>query len=634
MSFGQEVQEFIAAFSAGRDLVKSPDEREALQLEREKDRASLDYMRAQTGAIKGEYKDATRNPLDDDYKRSLIALNNANAANVGKVPPLDAKDQASIGKTEAETAQILYDLQAANRTRDAAGKAVGGRAIADNQTRTVTPAGKPTTAISPDSTGAIPFNPQDKLGGPAIDAVNKMGEGGTVIVNGNEYPATPATVGLAGALAFTGADSAGNTAIDDGSSASRIDAYLEGAGAAPSSLVSEINNLIDPNGVYTDGRRNLMALGAAFDYHTANGEPEKAKDVAIAMIQSYRKSASQYLAFSQAAAEKGDIPRTAEALMRAYASIPDGNNLQVIENDDGKYTVRLENSNGETIEKDILTPKEVAAMALQISPADFDGYIMAAAGEEYTPPAVGLVKPEDRNRIRDQVDEEVAAIKESYQDLPAGEEIPETVFRQVAAGAEEIMIANGGGTETPAVNANTAMRISWDIVNNVNPEDPMTATYSVMAPPKGSPYAKEYSIVVMDEDTPAPTAALVPNTILARLETQRLEKATALQQRTEEAKATKKTWDDNISEAAGLFKRGIDGVVNFPYELGRATKQGLEGPSNEPPNEPIEGATPTEQKNLGLRKALLTQYNKMKDEVGEEQAMEWLDSKMKSFGLE
>lgn len=169
-------------------------------------------------------------------------------------------------------------------------------------------------------------------------------------------------------------------AIDDGSTDAAADAYISGHGAANVSQIEQIQQLIDPNGEMTESERVMRSLSTAYDYYLSRGEGDKAQAVAFSMLQSYRQMSQRYMAIAQAAVEGGDIEGAVEAAVRAYTIIPDGRDLSIVKNGDGYAFRYTDEETGRVVQEGIMSPQEIGGMIMRVSPADFDQFIIAAAG--------------------------------------------------------------------------------------------------------------------------------------------------------------------------------------------------------------------------------------------------------------
>ena len=108
------------------------------------------------------------------------------------------------------------------------------------------------------------------------------------------------------------------------------------------------------------------------------------------MLQHYRVAASQYAAIGAAAlqqgAQTGDpkvIDAGLKALMKSYANIPDGKDLKLWRSKDGQINFSYKDeSSGETVDRGIASPQQLAAGALKVSANGIEPFIIQAAGEK------------------------------------------------------------------------------------------------------------------------------------------------------------------------------------------------------------------------------------------------------------
>jgi hypothetical protein len=186
--------------------------------------------------------------------------------------------------------------------------------------------------------------------------------------------------GLNYSLQQMGVGSAG--AVEDPSRAAAMANYLKGAGAAPQSLIKQAEQIVDPNGELSESERTMGTLGTVYNHYLKQGDSEKAKKAAASIVQYQRRLFSTYASIAQAAAENGDVDQTVEAAIRAYSSVPDGRDLKVSKTEDGRFQVEItDEATGEVIQKPVLSPQEIGAWAMKVTPGSFDEYIAGAAGE-------------------------------------------------------------------------------------------------------------------------------------------------------------------------------------------------------------------------------------------------------------
>jgi hypothetical protein len=172
-------------------------------------------------------------------------------------------------------------------------------------------------------------------------------------------------------------------AVADPSRSANARAYLSGQGAAPRADMQVVLQAVDPEGKMSESERNLAAFGSVYNYYVAR-DPAKAQAAAGAMLQYYRLASARYNAIAQAHAQSGDIDGTVANLARAYANIPNGQDVQFQKNQDGTFSYSFVDDSGKTISKGIATPQQIAGLAMKMGPADFDKWILDAAGKRAT----------------------------------------------------------------------------------------------------------------------------------------------------------------------------------------------------------------------------------------------------------
>lgn len=172
------------------------------------------------------------------------------------------------------------------------------------------------------------------------------------------------------------------TAVQDPERGARMAAYLKGHGAAPPSLIETARQKVDPNNELSESERNTLALSSVYDFYVSRGQPEKAQATAGAMLQHYRKLFNQWTAVTQAAVQAGDIDGAAEAAVRAYANIPDGRDVTVAKQGENYVVTFTDEETGKEVNQTLVSPREMTAFAMGMSPTGFDEFLMNAAGEK------------------------------------------------------------------------------------------------------------------------------------------------------------------------------------------------------------------------------------------------------------
>ena len=153
-------------------------------------------------------------------------------------------------------------------------------------------------------------------------------------------------------------------------------------GAIPPQELDAVKKAVDPEGKMTEAQRNMMALGQVYQFQMNKGNPEGAQRAAFQVLQAYRLDAQRYASIAAHAAENGDLTTAAQAAVKAYANIPDGRDIAVFKDEDGKLNYSYTDAaTGKTIVKGLLTPQQLAAQATGIAAGGFDKLILQAAGQ-------------------------------------------------------------------------------------------------------------------------------------------------------------------------------------------------------------------------------------------------------------
>lgn len=186
--------------------------------------------------------------------------------------------------------------------------------------------------------------------------------------------------GIRYSLAEVGLNS--GAAVTDPDRAAKMAAYLKGTGAAPKAIIDQAYAAVDPKNELPESERTMAALGTVYDHYIKRGEPQKAKAAAASIVQYQRKLFQQYASIAKAAVADGDIDAATKAAVKAYSSVPDGQDMKVKKLDDGRYQIDItDEATGKTISKPVLTPQEIGGWAMKVSPGSFDEFIMQAAGQ-------------------------------------------------------------------------------------------------------------------------------------------------------------------------------------------------------------------------------------------------------------
>lgn len=156
--------------------------------------------------------------------------------------------------------------------------------------------------------------------------------------------------------------------------------YIRGYGAAPQQVVKQMMDKIDPNREMSPTQRNVLAYANTYRFFYERGEPEKAKEAAMSLLQYHQQAAQQYLALGKAAAANGDLDAAAEAAVKAYANIPNGRDMQITKTDGGYQISVTDVKTGKPVTTEVVSPDQFAAAAAGFNPDTFNQEIYNAAG--------------------------------------------------------------------------------------------------------------------------------------------------------------------------------------------------------------------------------------------------------------
>lgn len=260
-------------------------------------------------------------------------------------------------------------------------------------------------------------------------------------------------------------------AVTDPDRAAKMSAYLKGAGAAPKSIIDQAYDTVDPKKELPESERTMAALGMVYDHYIKRGEPDKAKAAAASIVQYQRKLFQQYSAVAKAAISNGDMDGATKAAVRAYSSVPDGQEMTVKKTDDGRYAVEIKDeATGKVISKPVFTPQEIGAWAMKVNPGSFDEFIMDAAGQRKQP-VVGGPPSDDFQKLVTGIDKGVLPTNEAMAKLPLAEqkEIRQRVSDYNTTQKAAATDAAAGTAKPPSYSEGNAVR------------EKMGATYDEMA---------------------------------------------------------------------------------------------------------------------------------------------------------
>lgn len=570
MGFSAEMKDFIAAYKTGQGINAS--------------RTDQDYKEANTARVT-----ATTERENDPATLKLAA--DTAQARLDKIRDSMKSSAAARGATGARTQLINEQLKLLRNQATAGSGLVPGTGVG--------PAGP-----VPQGQGALPLGPSTLVPDvPVDDAMSLYEDGGLVPEEdeedellasaGEEEPvgalpiAAPANAptdvsaqsrrqpqvprGLEGVISpalVADATKAGmkfglnqyglggRGAVPSARTAANARLFAQGHGGLTEQEMQAARQTVDPEGKLTDSQRNMAALGSVYQHWANKGEPEKAQRVAFQMLQYYRNASQRYAAIAAKAAEGGNIDLATKAALKAYANVPDGNDLKIMPNPKGGLMYELSGPKGEVIRKGIATPQQLAASAMGLASGGFDRAILQAAGAQ---PATGAVKTGGGGRPQSASDREKEAelpavamekLKEQWAKKNEGAEVDENFWQEATNTAQGLMQQN------PKMNANQAALAAEALLR---PGDNFKLS---MGKEEGEPHTAKLksgmSIKLNDEQL-----EMLQNSRAARI------KAAA-----DKETAAKKEGPGYLSKAGGILK-DIGGLAAnaVSEDVGRAAKE-------------------------------------------------------------
>lgn len=195
--------------------------------------------------------------------------------------------------------------------------------------------------------------------------------------------------------------------------------FAQGRGGLTDEEMAAAKKAVDPQGKLSEAQRNMAALGSVYQYQMNKGNPEGAQRVAFQMLQHYRVASQRYAAIAAQAANSGDLDLATKAAVKAYANIPDGRDVEIFKDDDGKLNFSYTDATtGKTIAKGLLTPQQLASSAMGLAQGGFDKALLIAAGAAEKAQGggkgTGALKTSDRKNLGEMAAEPVAKFEEEY----------------------------------------------------------------------------------------------------------------------------------------------------------------------------------------------------------------------------
>lgn len=211
----------------------------------------------------------------------------------------------------------------------------------------------------------------------------------------------------------------------------------QGAGSLSEEELNAARKAVDPDGRMTESQRNMAALGSVYQFFANKGETEKAQRVAFQVIQSYRSASQRYAAIAAKAAESGNVDLATKAAIKAYANVPDGNDLSIQLMPDGQLKYHVTGPDGKTIDGGLATPQQLAAAATGLTTGGFDKAILSAAGAADSGGAVNAGKGgksgagktqsgADKEKMSEQFDNEIKTARDAQNKKSGLANNPET----------------------------------------------------------------------------------------------------------------------------------------------------------------------------------------------------------------
>jgi hypothetical protein len=171
-----------------------------------------------------------------------------------------------------------------------------------------------------------------------------------------------------------------NMAVGMGQQRTRaMRAMAQGAGGAPPNEMLKIYRKIDPKGEMGESERNMHALQVVYQFKKNQGDSEGAAKAAFQMLQNYKTAAVQYSALAKAAIDGGHVDEGLKLAMKAYAHVPDGNDMKLYKGKDGSINWEAKDKEGNPISGGIATPDEIGTAAARLAtPGQYENLLVQA----------------------------------------------------------------------------------------------------------------------------------------------------------------------------------------------------------------------------------------------------------------
>jgi hypothetical protein len=393
MGFAAEIKEFLGAAKDSWKLMSDTQSKDA----------DIKYKNVLTAEKQKEMDD----PLNQQLKEAKLAQTRASTANIGRETPLQRLQRMEIEQRIAAMnnpqPQGAAALAAPPMQRPAIGaparvetdpepvplmrrgglvrKFAEGGVVEDEDLEDDVTSGVMPPAIG----GATDFSSQSRqqpgmLTPPAIGAQPQRRAVTAPAVGGVPMPREkPRELqAVTDALKYGVTQLPPPSAIGASGGRSRaLRGYAQGAGAAPPEDMLAIYKKIDPSGEMGESERNMYAMQAIHQYKLNQGDAEGAAKSAFQMLQHYKTAATRYAALSKAAMDGGHVDEGIKLALKAYAQVPDGNDMKLYKGKDGRIGYEMKDKDGNQISGGIATPEEIGAAAMKLAtPGGFENHLV------------------------------------------------------------------------------------------------------------------------------------------------------------------------------------------------------------------------------------------------------------------
>lgn len=498
MSFSAEMKDFLGAYEKGQKINASrtdQDYKDALtestkkKTERENDPESLELEAQQARANLAKTQDSLKSAA---ASRGLTGASTALRNEQLRQLKLQGAGGAGSG---------LFPTGAINPGASGPQPSPGGAvpiapSTLDDQTELYADGGMVPDDDEPDdipsqSVGAVPINPINQ--DPRLPAqttstdmsARRRGLNGVVSPD-LIHDATRA--GMAYGAKEYGLMSTG--AVQTPAQRAKAQLFAQGHGGLTTEEMDAARKAVDPEGKLTDSQRNMAALGSVYQYWANKGEGDKASKVAFQMLQHYRNASQRYAAIAAHAAQGGNVDLATKAAMKAYANVPDGNDLELLPNPDGGIMYAVTGPDGNVTTKGIATPQQLASSAMGLASGGFDKAILTAAGqrEEATGAVTTGGKTQtatDRAKEAEIATAPIEKLKTKWQEKNKDKPVDEGFWDELGSTAQHILQQNKNATGSEAASAAMALITP----GKADPEKP---DFKLTAGEEGQPHTVQF----------------------------------------------------------------------------------------------------------------------------------------------